>query len=227
MPIQHKCHSVNIESLQTPEEETSRRIFCYSQPRPVTAKGAVHIYLPAACYPPTICYHQTDSRKAVCLLYRPHHHHYRRRRQHSSARTTGRRLLGRCSHIPPPEHRFVVFVLPAWAALVVALWIYVYLLLSSPPLLPPPPLLLLAQNASCSKKCATTHRYDLETHSLLSPGRSWGRGLSYELTWLKQYDGMQVEYSCGHFRFRVQRWCSHYERTQRRCQPNITTGELR
>ncbi|KAK6860952.1 hypothetical protein PG995_004588 [Apiospora arundinis] len=36
-----------------------------------------------------------------------------------------------------------------------------------------------------------------------------------------------VEYSCGHFRFRVQRWCSHYERTHRVCPPNITTGELR
>ncbi|KAK8028122.1 hypothetical protein PG991_005178 [Apiospora marii] len=37
----------------------------------------------------------------------------------------------------------------------------------------------------------------------------------------------QVEYSCGHFRFRVQRWCAHYERTHRVCPPNITTGELR
>lgn len=43
---------------------------------------------------------------------------------------------------------------------------------------PPPPLLLaLAQSASCSKKCATTHRYDLETHSPLSPGIH-GRALS-------------------------------------------------
>ncbi|KAK6844135.1 hypothetical protein PG995_014245 [Apiospora arundinis] len=40
-------------------------------------------------------------------------------------------------------------------------------------------------------------------------------------------DYTQVEYSCGHFRFRVQRWCSHYERTHRVCPPNITTGELR
>ncbi|KAK8011749.1 hypothetical protein PG989_000009 [Apiospora arundinis] len=40
-------------------------------------------------------------------------------------------------------------------------------------------------------------------------------------------DYTQVEYSCGHFRFRAQRWCSHYERTHRVCPPNITTGELR
>ncbi|KAK7972453.1 hypothetical protein PG994_015354 [Apiospora phragmitis] len=40
-------------------------------------------------------------------------------------------------------------------------------------------------------------------------------------------DYTQVEYSCGHFRFRVQRWCAHYERTHRVCPPNITTGELR
>ncbi|KAK7991525.1 hypothetical protein PG988_000319 [Apiospora saccharicola] len=36
-------------------------------------------------------------------------------------------------------------------------------------------------------------------------------------------DLAQVEYSCGHFRFRVQRWCAHYERTHRSpadCRPH-------
>ncbi|KAH9886369.1 hypothetical protein F4778DRAFT_478838 [Xylariomycetidae sp. FL2044] len=36
-----------------------------------------------------------------------------------------------------------------------------------------------------------------------------------------------IEYCCQHFRFIVQRWCKHYERTNKPCPANITHLEIR
>ncbi|KAH7012053.1 uncharacterized protein B0I36DRAFT_340460 [Microdochium trichocladiopsis] len=38
---------------------------------------------------------------------------------------------------------------------------------------------------------------------------------------------IQIQYHCGHFRFPVQRWCHVYERTHKKCQPNVTCAEWR
>ncbi|KAH8647258.1 hypothetical protein BX600DRAFT_518532 [Xylariales sp. PMI_506] len=40
-------------------------------------------------------------------------------------------------------------------------------------------------------------------------------------------DYTQVQYYCDHLRFRVQRWCSSYERTHKVCPPRVTTAEYR
>ncbi|KAH7009404.1 uncharacterized protein B0I36DRAFT_342273 [Microdochium trichocladiopsis] len=38
---------------------------------------------------------------------------------------------------------------------------------------------------------------------------------------------IQIQYHCGHFRFPVLKWCHVYERTHKRCPPNVTCAEWR
>ncbi|KAK7183642.1 uncharacterized protein CC84DRAFT_1078660 [Paraphaeosphaeria sporulosa] len=40
-------------------------------------------------------------------------------------------------------------------------------------------------------------------------------------------DYTQVHYKCSHLRYTVRAWCTKYQETQRRCQPNVVAVEYR
>ncbi|KAF2654924.1 hypothetical protein K491DRAFT_693347 [Lophiostoma macrostomum CBS 122681] len=40
-------------------------------------------------------------------------------------------------------------------------------------------------------------------------------------------DYTQVQYKCSHLRYTVRSWCTKYQETQKRCQPNVVAIEQR
>ncbi|KAF1977353.1 hypothetical protein BU23DRAFT_452374 [Bimuria novae-zelandiae CBS 107.79] len=40
-------------------------------------------------------------------------------------------------------------------------------------------------------------------------------------------DYTQVHYKCSHLRYTVRAWCTKYQETQKRCQPNVVAVEYR
>ncbi|KUJ07390.1 uncharacterized protein LY89DRAFT_660688 [Mollisia scopiformis] len=40
-------------------------------------------------------------------------------------------------------------------------------------------------------------------------------------------DYTQVEFRCGHVRYKVRAWCTNYEETHKRCPPSVVAIEFR